>query len=75
MRLLFEVSPPTKLTRLFGSEKKSASVSTSSLFALPSTGAERIRTLSASPTTPSTPLRDERGCARTFSTTPSAVSL
>jgi hypothetical protein len=58
----------------FGIPKASASVSTSSLFALPSTGAQRMRTFTASPMEPSIPEREERGCALTFRTTPSGVS-
>ena len=44
-------------------------------FALPSTGALFTRTLTASPRSPSTPALDERGCALTFRTVPSSVSM
>ena len=74
MRFCFDVSPLLKTTADFASVNSSASVSTSSLFAFPSTGAQRMRTFTASPISESIPALDERGCARTFITTPSGVS-
>ena len=74
MRFCFDVSPLLKTTADFARANSSASVSTSSLFAFPSTGAQRMRTFTASPISESIPALDERGCARTFITTPSGVS-
>ena len=74
MRFCFEVSPLLKTTDDFASPNSSASVSISSLLAFPSTGAQRIRTFTASPISESIPALDERGCARTLITTPSGVS-
>ena len=70
-----DVSPDLNTTRDFGRPNSSANVSTSSLFALPSTGADLMRTFTASPMTPSSPAREERGCALTLRTVPSAVSV
>jgi hypothetical protein len=72
---VFDVSPDLKTTEDFGRESSWARTSVNSLFAFPSTGAHFTRILSASPKIPSIPLREERGCALTFTMTPSADSV
>jgi len=72
---VFDVSPPLNTTAPFGMPNASASVSISSLFALPSTGAQRMRTFTASPSRPSIPARELRGWALTLRMIPSGVSV